>query len=114
MEDLSTDAKLMLAAHFAFGDKTTLTFQTPWNVTERATTALREAVDAGLISHEIGTLSLYGHTYRPLRDLHEMRSWMDKNKDKAKGFHVMVPDDQRTERPPKTWPVPAGYKRHPR
>ena len=62
---LSDDAKLMLAGHFSFGSKTSLTFQTPWNVTQRGMTALMEAVDAGLLTREIGTEGLYAHTFRP-------------------------------------------------
>jgi hypothetical protein len=111
---LSDDAKMMCAAHFGFGLKTTLTFQTPWNVTARALAALSEAESAGLLSRAVGVEGLYAHTYRPLHDLRVLRSWMGKNKAKAKGFNVMVPDDQRQERPPATWPVPAGFKRHPK
>jgi len=111
---LSDDAKMMCAAHFGFGTKTSLTFQTPWNVSARALAALREALEAGLLTCEAGAEGLYAHTYRPMHDLRGLRSWMDKNKAKAKGFVVMVPNSDRQERPPASWPVPAGFKRHPK
>lgn len=111
---LSDDAKLMLAGHFSFGLKTSLTFQTPWNVSPRATAALAEAVEAGLIRREVGAEGLYAHTYRANDDLSGMRTWMEKNKAKAKGFIVMVPDAERQERPPASWSVPTGFKRHPK
>lgn len=109
---LSEDAKLMLAGHFSMGPKTSLTFQTPWNMTPRAVAALTEAVDAGLLTLEIGKEGLYAHTYRPCRDFRGLLGWMRDNADKAKGFHVMNPD--RLERPPASWPVPHGFKRHPK
>lgn len=111
---LSDDAKLMCAGHLSFGAKTTLTFQTPWNVTDRARRALEEAVNAGVLTREVGSQGLYAHTYRAAEDLTEARSWMNKNSHLAKGFAVMVSDDKRQERPPAAWPVPAGFKRHPK
>jgi len=114
LQSISDDAKMMLAAHFGFGLKTSLTFQTPWNVASRALAALDEAVAAGLLRREVGVKGLYAHTYRPNEDLRDLRKWMDANKAKAKGFFVMVPDAERQERPPASWPVPAGYKRHPK
>ena len=111
---LSDDAKLMLAGHFSFGSKTSLTFQTPWNVTQRGMTALMEVVNAGLLTREIGTEGLYAHTFRPTVEFTGIRRWMEQNKEKAKGFRVMVGDAERQERPPSDWPVPAGHKRHPK
>lgn len=114
LETLSVDAKLMLAGHFSFGQKTKLTFQTPWNIAPRAAAALAEAVTAGLLQLEVGKDGLYAHTYRATEDLSALRAWMEKNKAKAKDFFVMVSSDLRSERPPTAWPVPAGYKRHPK
>ena len=114
-DGLSDDAKLMLAGHFSFGGmKTTLTFQTPWNVTDRARRALAEACNAGVISKEVGAEGLYAETYRSMIDLSGLRRWMERNKAKAKGFGVMVSDAERLERPPAAWPIPAGFKRHPK
>lgn len=111
---LSDDAKLMLAGHFSFGGRTTLTFQTPWNVSPRAMAALAEAVEAGPLSVKDGAEGLYARTYRPVEPFVGLSAWMQKNKAKAKGFIVMVPDADRLERPPASWPVPSGYKRHPK
>lgn len=114
LNKLSDDAKMMLAGHFSFGGmKTSLTFQTPWNVSPRARVALAEAVEAGVIRYEVGTEGLYAETYRPVEDLSALRAWMEKNMAKAKDFAVMVPDADRKLRPPTSWPVPAGFKRHP-
>lgn len=114
IDTLSNDAKVMCAAHFSMGPKTTLTFQTPWNVSPRATAALNEAVEAGVLKREVGAAGLYAHTYRATKDLSPLRAWMNKNLALAKGFNVMVPDSDRQERPPASWPLPAGFKRHPK
>lgn len=113
LETISLDAGLIVAGHFAFGTKTTLTFQTPWNLTERAAAALAEAVAAGVLSLEIGDMGLYAHTYRLVEPLDGLLGWMRRNVDSAKGFPIMVSEDRRQERPPSSWPVPAGRKRHP-
>lgn len=115
LETLSDDAKMILAAHFGFGGpKMTLTFHTPWNITARAAAALAEAVAAGVLTREVGTESLYGHTYRAALPMDGLAAWMNRNSAKAKGFAVMVGSADRQERPPASWPVPAGHKRHPR
>ncbi|WP_420478285.1 hypothetical protein [Brevundimonas sp. FT23028] len=111
---LSDDAKMMCAAHFSMGSKTTLTFQTPWNVSPRATAALNEAVEAGVLKREVGVAGLYAHTYRAACDLSPLRAWMNNNLASAEGFNVMVPDSARQQRPPSSWPLPAGFKRHPK
>lgn len=110
---LSLDARLMCAGHFSFGTKTKLTFQTPWNVTDRAQKALNEALEAGVLTREIGSEGLYAHTYRVASELTGAPAWMMKNGHRGKGFRVMVSDAERKERPPSGWPVPAGFKRHP-
>jgi hypothetical protein len=114
LEALSDDAKMILAAHFSWGGKARLTFQTPWNITARAAAALAEAVKADALTLEVGVEGLYAHTYRAAIEVESLGPWMRKHSAKAKGFIVMLPDRERLERPPASWPVPAGFKRHPK
>lgn len=113
-KDLSLDAKIVVAGYFSFGTATRLTFQTPWNVTARMKAALDEAVSRGVLTLSVGEEGLYAHTYRLAKECRPARSWAAKNMSKAEGFSVMVADAERQERPPAIWPVPAGFKRHPK
>lgn len=112
-EALSSDAKAVLGAHFVFGGQTSVTFHTPWNIAPRTMAALNECVSAGLLSKMDGEEGLYAHTYRPLADMRELRSWMGKNMEAA-NFSIMVSAKERRECPPSGWPKPRGYKRHPK
>lgn len=112
MDNLSHDAKLAVACHFAFGQKASLTFQTPWNISERMAAALTEARDKGVLTLQIGEEGLYAWTYRLANPIEGLMAWMQENKDSAKGFAIMKPERQ--ERPPSDWQVPNGFKRHPK
>lgn len=108
MDRLSEDAKLILGAHFGLMSSTPgkghVTFQTPWNRTSRATAAFDELVAAGVLRFEDGAEGRWARTYRTLVDCSAAYHWFSENAEKGRGFCMMVPNDQRRERPPRGWP----------
>lgn len=103
---LSDDAKAVLGANFGMmigPGRGHLTFQTPWNRTERGATALAELVAAGFLTVAEGELGHFAWTYRALVDCTDAFKWCHSNRSKLKGLSMMVPDAQRR------WPPPAGW-----
>lgn len=106
MDRLSEDAKLILGAHFGLmitPGRGNVTFQTPWNRTERAIAAFNELAAAGVLSVEDGTEGRWARTYRALVDCSPAYFWFRENAEKGRGFRVMVSDAERRERPPRGW-----------
>ena len=106
---LSEDAQIILACHFMFGTKAKLTFQTPWNMSPRAQDAFAELIATGHLTKTTGDEGRYADTYRMTEASGAKSSWMmrlmesEAAKMRARGFNVMVPSNERREKPPRGW-----------
>lgn len=103
---LSDDAKAILGSQFGLmirPGKGDVTFQTPWNRTERAIAAYDELVAKEILSVVYGEKGRWALTYRALVDCAPAWKWANANQDKLSGWGLMVPNDERSERPPRGW-----------